>query len=83
MQIPIVDHNDQILAYKERQEIQKADIYRVSSLFVMNEQGEILLTQRSANKSHNPNKRTLAVNGTVEQGESYESNIIKETKEEI
>jgi isopentenyldiphosphate isomerase len=83
MQIPIVNENDELIGYKERKDITPADIYRVSSLRVMNEKGEYLITQRATTKSQSPNKRTLAVNGTVEQGESYEENIIKETQEEI
>lgn len=83
MLIPIVNEQDEIIAYKEREEVTKEEIYRVSALWVMNEFGEILLAQRAATKSHSPNKRTLPVNGTVEKGEMYEENIIRETQEEI
>ena len=83
VKIPVVDENDEVIMYKERDEIQPEDIYRVSSLWVMNEFWEFLLTQRSALKRNDPNKWTCAVAGTVEEGESYEDNIIKETKEEI
>jgi isopentenyl-diphosphate delta-isomerase len=83
MQIPIVNENDELIGYKKKETITPIDIYRVASLRVMNEKGEHLLTQRATTKSHSPNKRTLAVNGTVEQGESYEENIVKETQEEI
>ncbi|MDR2540808.1 MAG: NUDIX domain-containing protein [Candidatus Peribacteria bacterium] len=43
----------------------------------------MLVTQRASTKTHNPNKRTVAVNGTIEQEESYEENIIHEAQEEI
>jgi isopentenyldiphosphate isomerase len=83
MHIPIVNEHDEIIGYKERNDITKEDIYRVSTLLVMNEYDEILLTKRAATKKNNPNKRTLAVNGTVEKGETYEENIIHEAQEEI
>jgi NADH pyrophosphatase NudC (nudix superfamily) len=41
------------------------------------------LTQRAATKKNDPDKRTSAVAGTVEKGETFETNIIKETQEEI
>lgn len=44
---------------------------------------DILLAKRHHTKIHNPNKWGPAVSGTVEKGETYESNIIKETEEEI
>jgi isopentenyldiphosphate isomerase len=83
MLIPIVNEDDEIIGYKERNEIQTEDTYRIAALWIVNEFGETLLTQRAATKSHNPDKRTVAVNGTVEQGETYEENIIHETQEEI
>ncbi len=81
--IPVVNEQDEIITYKERNELLQEDIYRIASLWIMNEFGEILLAQRAATKLKNPNKWTCIVNGTVEKGESYEDNIIKETEEEI
>jgi isopentenyldiphosphate isomerase len=47
--------------------------------------GEILMAKRSANKpkDNHPNKWTLAVAGTVEEGETYEDNMAKEIEEEL
>jgi isopentenyldiphosphate isomerase len=42
-----------------------------------------LLAQRSFSKKNNPGKWGPTVVGTVEEGETYEDNIIKETFEEI
>ncbi|MDR0282462.1 MAG: NUDIX domain-containing protein [Candidatus Peribacteria bacterium] len=81
--IPVVNEQDEIITHKERNELLQEDIYRIASLWIMNEFGEILLAQRAATKLKNPNKWTCIVNGTVEKGESYEGNIIKETEEEI
>lgn len=82
-EIIIVDEEDNIIGYKKRGTLNPEDIYRVSSLWVENSQGDILLAQRAFTKSHNPGKWGPAVAGTVDKGETYDSNIIKETEEEI
>ncbi len=81
--IVIVNENDEIINHKKRGTLKPSDIYRVSALWIQNSKGEILLAQRSFNKNHNPGKWGPAVAGTIEEGESYESNIIKEAEEEI
>ncbi len=83
MLIPIVDENDNIIDYKERDLIGKNDIYRVSALWITNSKGEVLLAQRHRTKSHDPLKWGPAVAGTVEKDESYIENIIKEAEEEL
>jgi len=83
MRIIIVDEQDNIINHKERDAVLKDDIYRVSSLWAENSQGDILLAQRAFTKSHEPGKWGPAVAGTVDEGESYEENIVKEAKEEI
>jgi isopentenyl-diphosphate Delta-isomerase len=84
MKIPIVDENDEIVTHKERENLDyKKDIYRVASLWINNSKGEILLARRAFTKKHSPGKWGPAVAGTVEEGETYESNIIKEAEEEI
>ncbi|MDO8507291.1 MAG: NUDIX domain-containing protein [bacterium] len=81
--IIVVDENDNEIGVKERSEICSDDIYRVSGLWLTNSKGEILLAQRSFNKKTEPGKWGPAVNGTVEEGETYETNIEKEIEEEI
>jgi isopentenyldiphosphate isomerase len=85
MKIPIVDENDNLIEYMERSEADKNKslIYRVSYLWITDTEGNIFLARRAFNKNHNPGKWGPAVAGTVEEGETYESNIIKETEEEI
>lgn len=83
MRIPIVDENDDIIEYRERDNRDLNAIYRVSSLWITDTNGNILLARRAFNKSHDPGKWGPAVAGTVEEGETYEQNIIKETEEEI
>lgn len=79
----IVDENDKIIGTKESKELQSSDIYRVSALWIQNSRDEILLAQRSFNKNNDPGKWGPAVAGTIEEGETYETNIIKEAEEEI
>lgn len=45
--------------------------------------GRILLAKRALHKEHSPGKWGPAVAGTVEAGETYEENIIKEAREEL
>ena len=81
--IIIVDKKDKIINFKERENIKNSDIYRVSGLWITNNDGDVLLARRSFTKSHDPGKWGPAVAGTVEEGETYKSNIIKEAKEEL
>ena len=63
--------------------MESLDIYRVSALWIENSKGDILLAQRKFTKKHDPGKWGPAVAGTNDKGETYESNIEKETEEEI
>ncbi len=79
----IVDENDKVVGYKNRDEIELSDIYRVMGLWITNSKGDILLAQRSMNKKNDPGRWGPAVAGTVEEGETYDSNIVKEAFEEL
>lgn len=81
--IAVVDEEDNVIAYKDRTALGDDDIYRVSALWITNSKGEILLARRHRNKAHHPGKWGPAVAGTVEEGETYEENILKETEEEL
>ena len=81
--IIIVNENDEMIGLKERAELLPEDIYRVATLWITNSKGNILLAQRSKQKKHDPGKWGPAVAGTVEENETYESNIVKEAEEEI
>lgn len=59
------------------------EIYRITSLWITSHSGNILLARRSHLKQSDPGKWAEAVTGTVEEGETYESNIVKEIKEEL
>ena len=84
MRVQLVDENDQLIGHKERSEIDGyADIFRVTALWVMNAKDEILIAQRKLTKVISPGKWGPSVSGTVEEGETYESNVYKEAEEEI
>ncbi|PIR06521.1 MAG: hypothetical protein COV55_03225 [Candidatus Komeilibacteria bacterium CG11_big_fil_rev_8_21_14_0_20_36_20] len=82
-QIIIVDKSDKIIGYRSSQGMNAKDIYRVSALWLTNSKGDILLARRALNKKHHPYKWGPAVVGTLEKGEDYDSNIVKEAEEEI
>jgi len=83
MKIPIVNEQDEVIEYKEKKDLGPLDINRDTGLWILDENNNILLAQRSSNKKVHPNLWTVAVAGTVEEGETYESNIIKEAREEM
>jgi len=83
MRIPIVNEQDEVIGYKDRYDRNLVDITRTTGLWVTDEQGNILLAQRALDKKHSPGLWGPAVAGTVEEGETYESNIIKEADEEL
>ncbi|MEX2052212.1 MAG: NUDIX domain-containing protein [Candidatus Paceibacterota bacterium] len=83
MRLPIVNEEDEIIGYKDRTDRNPKDIIRVSGLWLTDSAGNILLAQRALNKKTHAGLWGPAVAGTVEEGETYESNIIKEAEEEI
>ena len=83
MKIPIVDENDNIIKNIDTKDRKPHDICRVTGLWITDPSGDILLAQRAFSKKHSPGSWGPAVAGTVEEGETYESNIIKEAEEEL
>lgn len=81
--IPLVDENDEVIGFKERADVAKNDVYRVAALWITNSKNEVLLARRAFSKANDPGKWGPAVAGTVEEGETYESNIVKEAREEL
>lgn len=83
MRIPIVNEQDEIIGYEDRNNANPRNITRVSGLWLTDRDGNILLAQRAFSKKNNPGLWGPAVAGTLEEGETYESSIIKEAEEEI
>jgi isopentenyldiphosphate isomerase len=83
MKIPIVNENDEVIGFKDKLDRKPSDIMRISSLWITDHDGNILLAKRAGSKRINPNQWAEAVTGTVEEDEDYDSNIIKEAWEEL
>lgn len=82
--VVIVDQKDIVIGAKTYGELEYNDIYRVAALWLTDKTtGECLLTQRKWSKHNDPGKWMAAASGTVEEGEEYEENIVKEIAEEI
>ena len=83
-QCQIVDENDELIGFKPRNEIDfRKDYYRIGCLWLTNSKGEVLLAQRLLTKDKDPGKWGPSAAGTLEKGETYESNIYKEASEEL
>ena len=78
-----MNEQDEVIGVKPRSDVTSEDVYRCAALWVTNSKGNILLAKRHHTKERNPNQWGPAVAGTVEEGETYKENIIKETEEEI
>lgn len=80
----IVDDQDNLIGAKPRNEIDfENDYYRISGIWLTNSKGQILIAQRLLTKDKDPGKWGPAAAGTLEVGETYESNAYKEAEEEI
>jgi isopentenyldiphosphate isomerase len=84
MNIIIVDDQDRQIDLKSYEELVYEDIYEVAALWLTDEKsGDILLAQRKWNKQNDPGKWSAAAAGTVDEGETYDINMVKEIEEEI
>lgn len=83
MKTIVVDETDSVLGVKDDKTITHNDIYRVSSLWLTNSLDQVLIAQRKLTKRNDPGKWGPAVSGTLEESETYETNIYKEAEEEI
>ena len=82
--IVVVDEEDNVVGAELRSIVDEKGLrYRVSGLWLRNSRGEVLLARRALTKTHYPGRWGPAVAGTVEEGESYEQNIVKEAEEEL
>ena len=82
--INIVDKDNNLIGVKYRDEVDYSkDIYQVSALWVTNSNRQVLMARRKLTKDKDPGMWGPAVAGTVDEGETYESNIYKEAEEEI
>jgi len=76
--IIVVDEEDVVVGSELRSVVDERGLrYRVSGLWLRNSEGDVLLARRAYTKAHYPGRWGPAVAGTVDEGESYEENIVK------
>ncbi len=80
--IIIVDENDTPIGAKPREAVTADDCYRAAAIWITKPGGDILMAQRAQGKT-SAGRWGAAVTGTVEEGEEYLTNAIKESAEEI
>jgi len=83
MRIVVVNENDEIIGAKERDDKHQHDITRSAGAWVLNDNKEVLIAQRAVTKVHSPGKWGISCAGSVEEGDTYESCLLKELKEEL
>ena len=82
--IIVVDEEDVVVGSELRSVVDERGLrYRVSGLWLRNSEGDVLLARRAYTKAHYPGRWGPAVAGTVDEGESYEENMVKEAGEEL
>lgn len=82
--VDIVDENNKLTGQvEERWVAYNNGLWRRTvSCWIMNENGDVLLQKRTANKLRNPNK-WAKTGGQVDSGETVEEAIFREVKEEL
>jgi isopentenyldiphosphate isomerase len=83
MKIPIVNENDEIIGCKDRKDRNPDDIIRIVIVWITDENGNILLQQRSLKMKVAPGMWGPAVSGHVEEEEDYDFSALRELEEEI
>lgn len=84
LQYPIVNNDDQIIGYKDKEQAYKEGaMLRSVQVFVYNLKKELFIQKRAKNKSRFPNYFCTSVAGHVEPGENYRRAAIRELNEEL
>ncbi len=61
----------------------KIGIFNVAVAVLIEKDDKILITKRGPNRDHAPNKWEAGITGRVDQGETCEQAVLRETKEEL
>lgn len=83
--LPLVDENGTVVGKATRTECHSGSfkLHPVVHLHVFNSKGELYLQKRSASKKLLPLKWDTSVGGHVDYGESIETALLRETREEL
>lgn len=68
---------------KNRYDVITGETIAITGLLLTNSKSELLIAQRSLQKKHDPGLWGPAAAGTLEPGENFVKNIVKEAEEEI
>ena len=81
--LDIVDEQDRVLSRAPRSRVLRDyHIHRAVMFFVFDEQGQVLVNQRSEQKELYPSHWSIAFGGHVLAGESYDDAVRREIREE-
>jgi len=81
--LDIVDENDNVKGKASRKEIHtKGYIHRTVFFFIIDKKGRIFVNQRTADKEFYPEYWSNSFGGHINSGESYETAVLREAKEE-
>lgn len=82
--VVLVNEKDEVLGLMEKlQTHENGLLHRAFSVFLFNENGEMLLQRRAAGKYHSPDQWTNAVCSHPKLGESYYEGAKRRLKEEL
>ena len=82
--VVLVNPNDEVLGQMEKMQAHENGLlHRAFSVFLFNDQGEMLLQKRASEKYHSPNQWTNACCSHPRLNESYLEGAIRRTKEEL
>lgn len=82
--VVLVSEQDEILGLMDKlQAHENGILHRAFSVFLFNEEGEMLLQKRAAGKYHSPNQWTNAVCSHPKVGETYLEGANRRLKEEL
>ena len=79
----IVDENDTVLEFRERNKVGTFDLHRITAIWIVNDRQEVLLAQRAQTMRNQPGVWGPAAAGTVAAGEEYIETAYRELAEEI
>ena len=83
-QLDIVDEHDRVLSRAPRSRVlREYHIHRAVMFFVFDEEGQVLVNQRSDTKELYPSHGSIAFGGHVLAGESYDDAVRREIREEV
>lgn len=83
-QVVLISEDDQILGQMGKMEAHiNGILHRAFSVFLFNENGEMLLQKRAADKYHSPNQWTNACCSHPRMGETYKEAANRRLKEEL